>query len=118
PSVCTFGEIVRPPEEIEQLVVARLSGFECDLNRFGFLHVARDYRGHARRLLKNCLCAPKTTACEISHVCLATLRLQTKRHAQEQDERQKWKERLGFTFDQRRTTNLPHTPSTLRYRLI
>src|SRR4026208_450703 len=109
---------MRPPEQIEQLVVAGFSGIKRDLNGLGFLHVARDYGGDARRLLKNCLRAPKTTACEISYVCLGTLRQRTKHHSPEQDQRQKSKERLGFIFDRRRTTKLPHSTSTLRCRLM
>jgi len=102
PLCIDFGRIKRPPEQIEQLVVAGFSGIKRDLNGLGFLHVARHYRGHARRLLKNCLRAPKTTACEIGYVCLATVRLRTKCHAQNEDqiERQKQEERLGFTFDE------------------
>src|ERR1700756_4772710 len=118
PLCIDFGRIMRPPEQSEQLRVAGFSRIKRDLNGLGFLHVARDYRAHARRLLKNCLRAPKTTACEISYVCLRTLRLRTKHYSQEQEQRQKSKERLGFVFDRRRTTNLPHTTSTLRYRLM
>ena len=44
---------MRSPEQIKQLVVAGFGGIKRDLDSLGTLHVARDDRGHARRLFKN-----------------------------------------------------------------
>jgi hypothetical protein len=81
PLAIDFGGIMRPPEEIEQFVVGGFRGIKRDLYGFGVLHIARHGRGDARRLLKNCLGAPKTTTREIGHVCLATVHLGAKCHA-------------------------------------
>lgn len=93
---------MRSPEQIEQFVVAGFCGIKRDLYCLDALHMARGHRSHAWRLFENRLCAPKTTAREIGDVCLATLRLRTKRHAQDEDQivRQRQEEELGFTFEQ------------------
>jgi len=115
-----LGRIVCAPEQIEKFVVTCLAGIKRDLYCLGALHIAGDHRSHTWRLFKNCLGAPKTTAREIGHVCLATVHLRAKCNTQNEDQigRQRQEEGLGFTFDRWRSTNLPHTSSTFRHRLM
>jgi hypothetical protein len=96
--------IVSVPEYGKELVVAGLVRIKRDLDRLRAVHITRNDRTDARRLLENFLCAPETSTGEVSYLCLASKRLDTKCHTKSeyQVSRQRQKKRPGVPFGESR----------------